>query len=130
VVLLSATLVDADPTVLALATATGLLAALVQLLGLVRWPFVVPHLTRLAADPAASPATRDAVEVTFQPCTAPWGGRRRAPGLPVHRRLDRAGPGWRCSGRGCCTRGSGWSGWCWRRWLCWGRWSSQAATAL
>jgi cytochrome bd-type quinol oxidase subunit 2 len=66
VVLLSATLVDADPTVLALATATGLLAALVQLLGLVRWPFVVPHLARLAADPAASPATRDAMEVTFQ----------------------------------------------------------------
>jgi hypothetical protein len=66
VVLLSATLVDADPTVLALATATGLLAALVQVLGLVRWPFAVPHLARLAGDPAASPATIDAVEVTFQ----------------------------------------------------------------
>jgi Domain of unknown function (DUF4386) len=66
VVLLSATLADADPTVLSLATATGLLAALVQFLGLVRWPFAVPHLARLAADPAASPATIDAVEVTFQ----------------------------------------------------------------
>jgi len=65
-VLLSATLTDANPTVLALATATGLLAALVQFLGLVRWPFAVPHLARLAADPASSPATRDAVEVTFQ----------------------------------------------------------------
>jgi hypothetical protein len=66
VVLLSATLDDADPAVVSLATATGLLAALVQVLGLVRWPFVVPHLARLAADPAASPATRDAVEVAFQ----------------------------------------------------------------
>jgi hypothetical protein len=66
VVLVSATLADADPTVLALATATGLLAALVQFLGLVRWPFVVPHLARLATDPAASPATHDAVEVAFQ----------------------------------------------------------------
>jgi hypothetical protein len=59
-------LADANPTVLALATATGLLAALVQFLGLVRWPFAVPHLARLAADPAATPATRDAVEVVFQ----------------------------------------------------------------
>jgi hypothetical protein len=65
-VLLSATLADADPTVLALATATGLLAALVQFLGLVRWPFAVPYLARLAGDPATTPATRDAVEVVFQ----------------------------------------------------------------
>ena len=43
-----------------------LLAALVQFLGLVRWPFAVPQLARLAGDPATTPATRDAVEVTFQ----------------------------------------------------------------
>ena len=66
VVLVSATLADADPAVLALATAIGLLAALVQFLGLIRWPFAVPHLARLAADPATTPATRDAVEVVFQ----------------------------------------------------------------
>jgi hypothetical protein len=66
VVLVSATLTDADPTVVTLATAIGVLAALVQFLGLVRWPFAVPHLARLAADPATTPATRDAVEVTFQ----------------------------------------------------------------
>jgi uncharacterized protein DUF4386 len=65
-VLVSATLTDAHPTVLALATATGLLAALVQFLGLIRWPFAVPHLARLAGDPATTPATRDAIEVTFQ----------------------------------------------------------------
>ena len=66
VVLLSATLADANPAVLSLATALGLLAALVPFLGLVRWPFAVPHLARLATDPAATPATRDAVEVVFQ----------------------------------------------------------------
>jgi hypothetical protein len=65
-VLLSATLADANPTILALATAIGLLAALVQVLGLIRWPFAVPHLARLATDPAATPATLDAVEVVFQ----------------------------------------------------------------
>jgi Domain of unknown function (DUF4386) len=58
VVLVSATLADADPTVLALATAIGLLAALVQVLGLVRWPFAVPHLARLAADPTTTPGIR------------------------------------------------------------------------
>ena len=41
VVLVSATLADANPAVLALATATGLLAALVQFLGLVRWPLAI-----------------------------------------------------------------------------------------
>jgi hypothetical protein len=66
VVLLSATLADANPTVLAVATAIGLLAALMQFLGLIRWPFAVPHLARLAGDPASTPATRDAIEVVFQ----------------------------------------------------------------
>jgi len=66
VVLLSATLADANPAILSLATAIGLLAALVQFLGLVRWPFAVPHLARIAADPATTPSTKDAVEVTFQ----------------------------------------------------------------
>jgi hypothetical protein len=66
VVLVSATLADANSTVRALATAIGLLAALVQFLGLVRWPFTVPHLARLAGDPATTPATRDAIEVVFQ----------------------------------------------------------------
>jgi uncharacterized protein DUF4386 len=58
--------VCANPTILALATATGLLAALVQFLGLVPWPFAVPYLARAAAEPAATPARSDAIEVTFQ----------------------------------------------------------------
>jgi hypothetical protein len=92
VVLVSASLADAGPTVLALATATGLLAALVQFLGLVRWPFAVPHLARLAADPAASPATGEAVAVTFQTLNRYLGvAVGGAPRLPVHRPVDRPG---------------------------------------
>jgi hypothetical protein len=66
VVLLSATLADANPAILSLATATGLLAALVQFLGLIRWPFAVPHLARTMGDLHASAVTKDAVDVTFQ----------------------------------------------------------------
>jgi hypothetical protein len=42
------------------------LAALVQFLGLVRWPFLVPYLARTAADPDASAARGEAVDVVFQ----------------------------------------------------------------
>jgi hypothetical protein len=66
VVLLSGAIGDADPTLLGLATTVGVLAALVQFLGLVRWPFLVPYLARAAADPEASEARREAVDVVFQ----------------------------------------------------------------
>jgi hypothetical protein len=66
VVLLSSAIPDADGTLLAVATAAGVLAALVQFLGLVRWPFLVPYLARAAADPDASEARREAVDVVFQ----------------------------------------------------------------
>lgn len=66
VVLLSSAVGDANPTLLAVATTTGVLAALVQVLGLVRWPFLVPYLARADADPQASPARREAVDVVFQ----------------------------------------------------------------
>ena len=65
-VLVSATLPDANTTVLALATSVGILAAVVQFLGLIRWPFAVPYLARTAVDPATGPATREAVDVAFQ----------------------------------------------------------------
>ena len=45
---------------------TGVLAALVQLLGLIRWPFLVPYLARVAAEPGASEARREAVDIVFQ----------------------------------------------------------------
>ena len=65
-VLVSRSLGDANPTVLSLATTIGVLAALVQFLGLIRWPFAVPHLAREMADPASSAAKKDAVDVIFQ----------------------------------------------------------------
>jgi hypothetical protein len=66
VVLLSRSIGDADGTLLAVATVTGVLAALVQLLGLIRWPFLVPYLARVAAEPGASEARQEAVDIVFQ----------------------------------------------------------------
>jgi hypothetical protein len=65
-VLVSATFADANPTTLSLVTTIGVLAALVQFLGLIRWPFAVPNLARTVADPGATAASKDAVDVVFQ----------------------------------------------------------------
>jgi Domain of unknown function (DUF4386) len=48
------------------ATTIGVLAAVVQFLGLARWPFLVPELARVYADPASSEATREATVVAFE----------------------------------------------------------------
>jgi uncharacterized protein DUF4386 len=66
VVLLSRAIDDADATLLSLATTVGVLAAAVQFLGLVRWPFLVPYLARADAEAGASEARREAVDVIFQ----------------------------------------------------------------
>src|SRR3954463_3315802 len=66
VVVLAGAIDDADPTVLRVATVVGVLAALVQFVGLVRWPFVVPYLARVVAEPDATPARRETVDVIFQ----------------------------------------------------------------
>ena len=65
-VLVSASFSDANHTLLAVAIAIGLLAALVQFLGLIRWPLAVPHLAREMADPSSSAGKKDAVDVIFQ----------------------------------------------------------------
>ena len=65
-VLLSHVLGGADPWALSLGTAIGVLAALVQFLGLIRWPFAIPHLAREMADPSSSESKKDAIEVVFQ----------------------------------------------------------------
>jgi Na+-transporting NADH:ubiquinone oxidoreductase subunit NqrB len=57
-------LVGADPTLLGVGAVVGVLAASVQFLGLIRWPFLVPYLARVAED--ASPARREAVDIVFQ----------------------------------------------------------------
>ena len=51
----------------ALAIVLGVAAALVQALGLVRWPFAVPELARryVAAAEADDPATRQTIELVF-----------------------------------------------------------------
>jgi Domain of unknown function (DUF4386) len=65
-VLVSDTLGDANATLLTVATAIGLIAAVVQFLGLIRWPFAVPHLAREMADPTSSESKKASVDVTFQ----------------------------------------------------------------
>lgn len=66
VVLLGGELGDADATIVALSILIGVLAALVQFLGLIRWPFLVPYLAREAEGARAGSARAHAVDVTFQ----------------------------------------------------------------
>lgn len=74
VVLLTQAIVDADQTLLALATIVGVLAAIVQFLGLIRWPFLVPNLARAASAPDPTPARLEAVDVVFQSFNRYLGG--------------------------------------------------------
>jgi Domain of unknown function (DUF4386) len=55
----------ADGPVRTLAFATGLLSALVQTLGLMRWPFVVPLLARRYVDSDATQSQRENAELIF-----------------------------------------------------------------
>ncbi|HVO54875.1 MAG TPA: DUF4386 domain-containing protein [Solirubrobacterales bacterium] len=64
-VLVADSLVGAEGTLLLLSVIVGTLAATVQFLGLVRWPFLVPYLARVEAE-ATDPARREAVDVVFQ----------------------------------------------------------------
>lgn len=64
-ILLPQVLLAGQPVLLTAATVVGILAALVQVLGLIRWPFLVPTLARAYLDPAATPATRESVAVIF-----------------------------------------------------------------
>lgn len=65
-IVLSSALEGADSTLLALGSAAGVLAAVVQFLGLIRWPFLVPYLARMASDPKATQARMEAVDIVFQ----------------------------------------------------------------
>jgi Domain of unknown function (DUF4386) len=51
--------------VVPVATTVGVPAAIVQFLGLARWPFLVPALARTHEDPNSTPAARDATAVVF-----------------------------------------------------------------
>jgi hypothetical protein len=65
-VLVGQVLARDDLAVVPTATFVGVLAAVVQFLGLARWPFLVPQLARVYADPASSQATREATTVAFE----------------------------------------------------------------
>ncbi len=47
------------------ATTFGVIAGVVQMLGFIRWPFLVPTLASTYVNPSTSEATRAAIEVTF-----------------------------------------------------------------
>jgi hypothetical protein len=66
VLLLHQILADQALPYLTMATVFGLLAAVMNFLGFIRWVFVVPHLANLYVDPASSQATRDAAAVVFE----------------------------------------------------------------
>jgi hypothetical protein len=65
-VLLGQVLARDDLAVVPTTTVVGVLASVVQFLGLARWPFLVPELARAYADQASSQATRDATAVAFE----------------------------------------------------------------
>jgi hypothetical protein len=66
-VALLAVVLAAPPALTALSVVIGAAAALVQALGLVRWPFAVPELARryVAAEGPDAEATRRSIELTF-----------------------------------------------------------------
>jgi hypothetical protein len=65
-VLVNRVLVRADTPYMPLATAFGIVAGIVQFLGLVRWPFLVPYLADTYLDPTSGDATKESVLVTFE----------------------------------------------------------------
>ncbi|MGC5172178.1 DUF4386 domain-containing protein [Microbacterium sp. DT81.1] len=65
-ILVSASLQGAAPAILFAAGAVGVVASVVQFLGLIRWPFLVPYLARESAKSDTTPASREAIDIVFQ----------------------------------------------------------------
>jgi hypothetical protein len=65
-VLLERTLRGSSPSYLFLATPLAIVATMVQVLGLLRWPFLVPELAQTANNPATDAATRAATLAIFE----------------------------------------------------------------
>ena len=55
-----------DLPYMAVATTIGVLAGLVQFLGLIRWTFLVPYLAKTYFESDSSQATQDSIAVVFQ----------------------------------------------------------------
>ncbi len=83
IAVLLAVVLGASPALTGLSITAGVVAALVQGLGLVRWPFAVPELARRYVAAPEGPdgdATRQSVEVVFATLPSAARGRdRRAP---------------------------------------------------
>ena len=65
-ILVNQVLAPANLSYMAIATTIGVLAGLVQFLGLIRWTFLVPFLAKIYFEPNTSQATRDGIAVVFQ----------------------------------------------------------------
>ena len=66
VVLVDKVLARQDTPYMAIATTFGVIAGVVQFLGLIRWPFLVPYLAEVYLDSASSEVTRESVAVVFE----------------------------------------------------------------
>ena len=60
------TLASENTPYMTFATTIGVLAGLVQCLGLIRWPFLVPYLARTYFESGSTQATKDSIAVVFQ----------------------------------------------------------------
>jgi len=58
-------LAQKDSNLMRIGTVFGIAAGFVEMLGFIRWPFLVPSLAKIYLDPISSEATRAAVVVTF-----------------------------------------------------------------
>lgn len=63
--LLQSVFAEQNPQLAGVSAILGVLSGLVQAMGLFRWTFLVPSLAAQYNDAASTPATRDAVGVTF-----------------------------------------------------------------
>lgn len=65
-ILLAIAVDEADRPAVVLGAVVGVLASVVQFLGLIRWPFLVPYLARTAEEAEPDSPTGQAVDVVFQ----------------------------------------------------------------
>jgi hypothetical protein len=65
-ILVNQVLTEDSMPYMAIATTVGVLAGLVQFLGLIRWTFLVPYLAKTYFEPSSSQASRDSIAIVFQ----------------------------------------------------------------
>jgi len=65
-VLVSTSLHGTSPALLLTAATIGVVASVVQFLGLIRWAFLVPYLAREAGNADLTPARHEAIDIVFQ----------------------------------------------------------------